>query len=439
MSDPVPNGWSACRFTDIFDIQGGTQPPKKVFKYQPEDGYIRLLQIRDFGLKPVPTFIPERLNLKRCATNDILIGRYGASVGRICTGMNGAYNVALAKVIIPADVDRRFVFWLLQSQFFQRPILDIERSAQNGFNKDDLAEIQIPICPKNEQTRIVAKLEKLLGKVDVCQNRLDQIPLLLKRFRQAVLAAACSGKLTADWRGGKDPDWTNLFVLDCLSEPLSNGRSVVNAVRGFPVLRLTCLKNGKIDLAERKIGAWTAQEAKRYLVKAGDFLVSRGNGSLRLVGKGGVVEEEPDAVAFPDTLIRLRLRKEMIADGFLALLWNSPLMREQIEAAAHTTAGIWKISQADIEGFTISLPSISEQIEIVRRVHHLLSVADQLEARYTKAKAHVDKLTQSILAKAFRGELVPQDPSDEPASVLLEKIQAQRSSEAKPNPRKRGK
>jgi type I restriction enzyme S subunit len=120
--------------------------------------------------------------------------------------MEGAYNVALAKVMVPQELDRRLVFYLLQSDLFQRPILATERSAQDGFNKDDLERIQVPLIPLAEQCRIVAKLETLLGKVNDCQQRLAKIPVLLKRFRQAVLAAACSGELTVDWRSEHSED-----------------------------------------------------------------------------------------------------------------------------------------------------------------------------------------------------------------------------------------
>jgi type I restriction enzyme, S subunit len=111
----APSGWIAAPFTDVFDIQGGTQPAKSTFHYSPAPNLVRLLQIRDFGERPVPTYIQNRSSLKLCAEHDILIGRYGASVGRICTGMQGAYNVALAKVIVPDTLDRRFVFWVLHN------------------------------------------------------------------------------------------------------------------------------------------------------------------------------------------------------------------------------------------------------------------------------------------------------------------------------------
>ena len=100
----LPSGWAVEKFTTILDINGGTQPPKKEFISEPKEGYIRLLQIRDFGKKPVPTYIPDNGKRRICTMEDILIGRYGASVGRICTGMEGAYNVALARVAKPNQI-----------------------------------------------------------------------------------------------------------------------------------------------------------------------------------------------------------------------------------------------------------------------------------------------------------------------------------------------
>jgi type I restriction enzyme S subunit len=284
----------------------------------------------------------------------------------------------------------------------------------------------IPLPPLSEQRRIVAKLERLLGKVADCQARLEKIPKLLGRFRQSVLAAAFQG------------DYPKNSVKNLLAESLCNGHSVNTSSSGFPVLRLTCLKDGKIDLSERKTGDWSREDAKKYFVRKGDFYISRGSGSRSHVGRGGLLAEQPDEVAFPDTLIRLRANPDLIVPTFLSLIWNSSILREQIEGAAHTTAGIWKISQKDIEGFMIPTPPLEKQKEIVSRVEALFRYADQLEERYRVAKVNIDKLTQSVLAKAFRGELTPQDPNDEPASVLLERIRAERDAQSPAPKQKRG-
>lgn len=196
----LPEGWVITTFTELLDVQGGTQPPKSEFISEMQDGYVRLLQIRDFGNKPVPTYIPDTSKLKKCKEEDLLIGRYGASLGRICTGHAGAYNVALAKVIIPKQLERSFVRYYLESEIFQFPLRLLSRSAQNGFNKDDLSKFNFVLVPLSEQKIIAEKLDTLLAQVDSAKARLEQIPQILKRFRQAVLGAAVSGNLTEAWR-----------------------------------------------------------------------------------------------------------------------------------------------------------------------------------------------------------------------------------------------
>lgn len=116
-------------------------------------------------------------------------------------------------------------------------------------------------------------------------------------------------------------------------------------IGGFPVLRLTALSPAGIDLTQRKNGAWTAEEARPFLVERGDFLVSRGNGTLKLVGRGSLVLEEPDPVAYPDTLIRVRVNEGLVYPEYLAIVWNSPIVRTQLESMARTTAGIHKVNQ----------------------------------------------------------------------------------------------
>lgn len=245
-----------------------------------------------------------------------------------------------------------------------------------------------------DQRRIVAKLDQITARIDEAKARLDTIPGILKRLRMSVLAASLPPEGAEEYAIG-----------DLLVEPLANGRSVPDAENGFPVLRLTAVKTGAIDLAERKIGKWTRTEAKRFLVKRGDFFVARGNGSLRLVGRGALLDTEPDAVAYPDTLIRVRVNTSKLVGKYLRLVWDTAIVRSQLEAMARTTAGIWKISQPDVAAVRIPLPSVAEQAEIVRRVEALFKQADAIEARYKKARAFVEKLTPAVLAKAFRGEL----------------------------------
>jgi restriction endonuclease S subunit len=150
-------------FTDYFDIAGGTQPPKSRFINEPREGYVKFLQIRDFASDTTPTFIPNSKNNKLCIQTDLVIGRYGASVGKILTGKAGAYNVACAKIIFIKDeeVDKDFLFYWLHSSYFQNFLTSISRSAQGGFNKNDLSRIQT-LFPSIEIQRKLTTILKII-------------------------------------------------------------------------------------------------------------------------------------------------------------------------------------------------------------------------------------------------------------------------------------
>ena len=225
--------------------------------------------------------------------------------------------------------------------------------------------------------------------------------------------------------------WLWIKVRALLAEPLANGHSVKDRASGFPVLRLTAIKTEKLDLSEAKNGDWEYEDAQSYLVQQGDFLLARGNGSKRLVGRGGVVPAVERDVAYPDTMIRLRVDPKVVDGSFFSYVWNSRLLREQIEGTARTTAGIYKINQGHILDFMVPRCSLSEQEVVVERLSVILSTFDAMEATIDNQLLKADALRQSVLKRAFAGQLVAQDPRDEPASVLLDRIKAEREQTMK--------
>ncbi len=338
--------------------------------------------------------------------------------------------------------------------------------AVQRLNLAHVRALQVPMPPPDEQRRIVEKLSHLQDRSRRAREALEAVPPLLEKLRQSILAAAFRGDLTKDWRAqnpdvepasellkrirverrkkweeaelakmaakGKAPageawkakyrepepvdaaglpelpeGWCWAAVDELLSEGLTNGRSVPTDDAGFPVLRLTALRGGEFDLAQRKGGAWTAAEARPYLVQEGDFLVSRGNGSIDLVARGGLVRGRPDPVAFPDTLIRVRVHRMLLRD-YLALVWAGPGVRRQIERRAKTTAGIYKVSQGDLERVVLPVPPIGEQDVIVRTTRGRLALLAERERSHGIAAAALQQLGQAVLARAFRGDLVPQ-------------------------------
>jgi type I restriction enzyme S subunit len=163
------------------------------------------------------------------------------------------------------------------------------------------------------------------------------------------------------------------------------------------VLRLTAIKSNNIDLGECKGGDWTEAEAKPFLVSEGDFLVSRGNGSKDLVARGGLVSATPMKVAFPDTMIRIRFRPDVMSARYLVRVWESPVVRDQIMASVRTTAGIYKVNQQALERLQIPVPPLGEQ----RRIADTLDRMDNLRVKRREAIVLTDRLAQSIFFDMF--------------------------------------
>jgi len=352
----------------------------------------------------------------------------------------------------------------------------------------DILRFRFRLPCRAQQTRIVAKLEEMLSDLDAGVAELKAASAKLTQYRRSLLKAAVEGALTADWRrkhaGEVDsasgeallqrilaerrarwearqrakfqqqgkmplagwqsqypepvaPDTRDLPALprgwvwasvDQLSpDDLANGRSVPTASVGAKVLRLTAVRDGRIDLAECKRGAWTDDEAAPFAVADGDLLVVRGNGSLNLVGRAGLVQGVREQVAYPDTLIRVRTLPRAVRPQWMGIAWDSQRTRSHFESRARTSAGIYKISQPDITSVVIPVPPLPEQDAAIEMFDacrsEIASVARALDSTLAQSTAQ----RQNLLRAAFSGRLVPQDPADEPASALLERIRAARA------------
>ena len=172
------------KLCDVCDFQGGSQPPKDEWSFDLKDGYIRMLQIRDFtqNEKVAPEYIKITKTTKTCGADDILIARYGASLGKILTGLAGAYNVAIMRTIPDTNVlEKKYLYYYLKSPVFQRFLLNVgSRAAQAGFNKYDLQELLIPNITRNEQVKIVGILERVETVIEARQKELQKLDDLIK-------------------------------------------------------------------------------------------------------------------------------------------------------------------------------------------------------------------------------------------------------------------
>lgn len=198
----IPESWEWVRHNELFEISGGSQPPKSKFITEPKEGYIRLYQIRDYGSNPIPIYIPKETANKTTQKGDILLARYGASLGKVFIAEDGAYNVAMAKVIPRFSgswITREFMFLYYQSDLYQAVIRRHSRSAQAGFNKDDLSVMWLPIPPLAEQQRIANKYNEILPFINKFNDNSYAMEKLNAEFpeqlKKSILQWAIQGKL----------------------------------------------------------------------------------------------------------------------------------------------------------------------------------------------------------------------------------------------------
>ena len=170
----IPSTWAWCGHKDVLEISGGSQPAKRFFSTIPKKGYIRLYQIRDYGENPIPIFIPVEFATKQTESGDILLARYGGSLGKVFHAEKGAYNVAMAKVVFKYKdlIYKDFAYIYYLSDLYQGRLKEISRTAQAGFNSSDFNEMYIPLPPYKEQQRIVNAINKAFTTLDVITENL---------------------------------------------------------------------------------------------------------------------------------------------------------------------------------------------------------------------------------------------------------------------------
>ncbi len=321
-------------------------------------------------------------------------------------------------VFRPAQgVDERYLLaWLSTDDFRRRATVAMTGSVGlKRVPKEVFLSEQIPLAPEAEQKRIADKLDTVLTRVDAVNTRLARVAPLLKRFRQSVLAAATSGRLTEDWRGGRAVNETWRVI------PL--GKYVENHDGARVPISET--------LRTERRGAYPYYGASGVIDTIDGFTHE---GKFVLIGEDGanlVTRSKPIAFIATGKIwvnnhAHVLKCKEGASDEYLAYYINSIDLTPYVSGSAQP-----KLNQKNLNTIPVPVPPTEEQTEIVRRVETLFAFADRLEARLAQAQTAATRLTPALLAKAFRGELVPQDPNDEPAAELLRRLQAERATAPK--------
>lgn len=482
----LPEGWVETTLDQLLQsLESGSRPKGGVRGIKEGVPSIGGEHLDDNGgfrfeaIKYVPYSFFEKMKRGRIQNGDILVVKDGATTGKVSLVRKSfPYDPAVINehvfICRPAEgVYSPYLFYFLFSKEGQDRILENFRgSAQGGINQGFAQGTIISLAPLPEQRRIMAKVEDLLAQVNLARDSVSKVQKVLKLFRQSVLSAACSGRLTADWRE-KNPDleqvteifkwirttkskkdrfpvefnstgelqndipntWCNIKLKNILNDIKYGTSKKCNYDDSkTPVLRIPNVVKGHIEHRDMKYAQLPDKEYEKLRLKKGDVLLVRSNGSVALVGKTALVTEKEIDYAYAGYLIRLRFDNKKLSPNYINLALSTHKTRVQIELPSRSTSGVHNINIKEVSNIEIPLPPSEEQNEIVRRVEAFLRLSDVIEKRVTEAKAHTDNLYKSILVKAFRGELVPTEAelaqregrSYEHASALLAKIKEQK-------------
>lgn len=329
-------------------------------------------------------------------------------------------------------VDPAYLFGYIKSPAVQDKIEDMQSGSTNQveLNRSEIVSTVVPVAPLPEQRRIVAKVDGLTTRTARARKELERIPTLIARYKQRLLALAFSGELTAGWRadhGLREPVPT---TVDDLSEGLRYGTAQKSYAEpnGVAVLRIPNVASGRINLEDLKYSELEPKEFAKLCLNGGDILVVRSNGSVDLVGRPALVTGDAVGLAYAGYLIRIRPKHDVVMPKFLTLMLEAPAIRGIIEAGARSTSGVNNVNATELGALTVPLFDIDEQAEIVRRIESAFCWLDRMAADHAAAVRFLPKLDAAILAKAFQGKLIPQDPNDEPAAQLLERVEAARET-----------
>jgi type I restriction enzyme S subunit len=432
----LPAGWQSVCLDDVAMFNPGVE--KSQFKPDDEMPFVPMPAVEaETGRMDVSErrpFAKVKNGFTAFQTGDVVFAKITPCMenGKMAIVPSLPRNVGFGTtefhVLRPTEaIDRRFLYYFVSSSALRHEAQHHMTGAvgQKRVPKRYLESKRLWLPPLAEQQRIVEKIETLFAELDKGEEALRAVQKLLARYRQSVLKAAVTGTLA-----GKGPsDWTPVVLGDLLEDiRYGTAKKCLPDVDGTAVLRIPNVVRGVIDLTDLKFTQLTEKERKTLSLREGDILIVRSNGSANLVGKGAIVTPDAVGMAYAGYLIRLRLNRQRILPAFLHVVLNSPEVRARIERQAKSTSGVHNLNSAETKAIAFDLPDLDTQRTIVEAVEEAMARIEHGEAWCEAELKRSGALRQSILKDAFSGKLVPQDPSDEPADKLLDRIKATRAA-----------
>jgi type I restriction enzyme, S subunit len=423
ISEMLPPNWVSIELSKVVIYGKGKKP--KVLSPEQKNGLVPYIDIKAFEKGIIDEYADTKSS-RIIDEKDILVVWDGARFGLTGMGKSGAAGSTLM-VLKPILCHPRYIYRFI-NRYYGSINSKPKGSGTPHVNPEIFWNLPFPIAPLNEQKRIVTKLDAILPRIESVKARLDKIPVILKRFRQSVLSAAVTGKLTEKWREEhpETGEWEKVELQSVIPEgnifdgPFgSNLKTRDYSDFGVRVIRLENIEYLKfLNDKETYITKEKYLTLKRHTVSEGDIIFSS---FISDKIRACILPRLPTKAIAKADCFCIRPDNEIINVKYLLFSLVSYESYDQLVVNIHGATRP-RINTTQLKKLIIQYPPIKEQKIIVEQVEILFAVADKVEAHYQNAKVYVEKLSQSILVKAFRGELVPQDPNDEPAEKLLERI-----------------
>ena len=405
--EEIPEDWKIEYFNDLIKFVGGTQPPRNTFVTVPRKGYIRLLQIRDFENDDHACYVKENNKLSICTKVDILIARYGASLGRILRGKSGAHNVALVRTVPDVSkINPNYLYFWLNSTHFQKHVQKIgDRVAQAGFNKDDfnLLKILLPSLP--EQQKIASILSNVDSLIQQTQNEIEQAQRLKKSLTQRLLTKGIGHTKfkKVKWLFGKEieipEEWrvTKLSEIAKIRYGLSQPPSLDE--KGIPMIRATDIKRGRIIKDKPiRIAKTSIPLSKSPFLYEGDIIVVR---SGVFTGDVGLVTEEYDGSVIGYDLV-ITPNKE-VDPKYLLEYFLSPFVQNYFISLSSRSAQP-HLNSEQVGSTSLLLANPDEQKMIASILFNVDSAINKLESKGSL----LETLKKGLMQKLLTGQIRPQ-------------------------------
>lgn len=436
----LPKAWVWATIADLGKVVSGGTPSTKEDAYWGDDiawispsdltGYSG--KLIEKGAKSITSAGLQRSSATIMPAGSVHFSSRAPIGYTVISACNMSTNQGFKSLVPATGVFNEYVYYYFKSA------KQLAESLATGTTFKEISgtafsKMSVPLPPTNEQHRIVAKIEELFSELDKGIENLKTVQAQLKVYRQALLKHAFEGKLTAQWRteNSEVKDlWQEKNLRSLLSFLTSGSRGWAQyySNSGDTFIRAQNLKHDFLDLSEKTFVSLPERaEGLRTRIQIGDLLITITGAN---VTKSALVEHDLGVAYVSQHVALCRPMQEIVPKYLYWFIVAEAAGRKQLADAAYG-AGKPGLNLENIRSVVVPLPPYSEQQVIVELIEEKVSVADQLDQTITTSLQQAEALRQSILKKAFSGQLVPQDPHDEPASALLARIKAERAVGAK--------